>query len=42
IGAGDLLAIKGVTGIRPDAVHAALAVEGDAVVIVGFAAFIES
>jgi len=37
----DLLAVEYITRGGPDAVHGALAVEGDAVVVVGLRAFIE-
>ena len=41
-GAGDFLAIENITGCRPDAVHVALAVEGDAMMVIGFRPFIEA
>ena len=41
-GVGYLLAIENIAGSRPDAVHAPLAVEGDAVVVVGLAALVKT
>jgi len=40
-GVGDFLAVENIAGCCPDAVHGALAVEGDAMVVVGLGAFIE-
>ena len=39
---GDFLVVEFIVSRSPDTVHAALSVEGDAVVIIGFAAFIEA
>jgi len=41
VGVGDFLVVENIAGSHPDAVHGALAVEGDAVMVVGLGAFIE-
>ena len=40
--AGNFLAVQNVTGCCPDAVHGSLAIEGDAMVVVGLAALVKS
>jgi len=40
--AGDFLAVESITGRSSNAVHGALAVEGEAMVVVGLGAFVEA